>query len=356
MEFLFKEISQLNKKVEAAVLPPELKSRAERMVERLNRMAKLGGYSAEYESTSRYVDWIVSLPWDKSSKEVLDLKRTERILDKNHYGMLQVKDRILEYLAVRKLTTEKVGKSEVVHGPRAESRATVLCFVGLPGIGKTSVAYSIAEALGREFVRIAMGGMGSVEQLRGQARVFPDAEPGLLIKNLRQAKINNPVLLLDEIDRVTEQGRSGIMGVLLELLDPEQNSAFADHYIDYPFNLSEVLFLCSANNTRNISNAVLDRLEIIEMPSYTDEEKLHIGRDYLLPRTLEDCGLKSEQLTIGEDLWPKIIRPLGYDAGIRTLDRTLQAICRKAARKIVEGKQKKFILTSANIKDFLPSW
>ena len=356
MEFLFKEISQLNKKVEAAVLPPELKSRAERMVERLNRMAKLGGYSAEYESTSRYVDWIVSLPWDKSSKEVLDLKRTERILDKNHYGMLQVKDRILEYLAVRKLTTEKVGKSEVVHGPRAESRATVLCFVGLPGIGKTSVAYSIAEALGREFVRIAMGGMGSVEQLRGQARVFPDAEPGLLIKNLRQAKVNNPVLLLDEIDRVTEQGRSGIMGVLLELLDPEQNPAFVDHYTDYPFNLSEVLFLCSANNTRNISNAVLDRLEIIEMPSYTDEEKLHIGKDYLLPRTLENCGLKPDQLTIGEDLWPKIIRPLGYDAGIRTLDRTLQAICRKAARKIVEGGAQKFTLTPANVKDFLPSW
>jgi len=356
MQFLFKEIEQLDKKVKEATLPPELRNRAERMIERLNRMAKLGGYSAEYESISRYVDWIVSLPWDKSSKEVLDLKKTQEILDKNHYGMQKVKDRILEYLAVKKLTAEKVGKSSVVHGPRAESRTTVLCFVGLPGIGKTSVCYSIAEALGREFVRIAMGGMGSVEQLRGQARVFPDAEPGLIVKNLRRAKVNNPVLLLDEIDRTTEQGRSGIMGVLLELLDPEQNPAFVDHYIDYPFNLSEILFLCSANNTRNIGNAVLDRLEIIEMPSYTDEEKLHIGRDYLLPRTLEDCGLKPDQLTIGEDLWPKIIRPLGYDAGIRTLDRTLGAICRKAARKIVEGQAKKFVLTSANIKDFLPSW
>ena len=363
MQFLFKEIEELNKKVEAAVFPPELKNRAERMIERLNRMAKLGGYSSEYESTSRYVDWIISLPWDKKSKEVLDLKRTQEILDKNHYGMRQVKDRILEYLAVRKLTIEKPVRSKVVHGPQAESRATVLCFVGLPGIGKTSVAYAIAEALGRAFVRIAMGGMGSVEQLRGQSRVFPDAEPGQIIKNLRRAQVNNPVLLLDEIDRATEQGWSGIMGVLLELLDPEQNSAFVDHYIDHPFNLSDVLFLCSANNTRNISNAVLDRLEIIEMPSYTDEEKLHIGRDYLLPRTLEDCGLKSGQLVIEEELWPKIIRPLGYDAGIRTLDRTLSAICRKAARKIVEarlparqGKQKKFILTPSNIKDFLPSW
>ncbi len=364
MKFLFKEIEELNKKVESAVLPPELKSRAERMIERLNRMAKLGGYSAEYESISRYVDWIVSLPWDKGSKEVLDLKRTQKILDKNHYGMQKVKDRILEYLAVRKLTTEKISEisgkksaqSAVVHGPRAESRAAVLCFVGLPGIGKTSVAYSIAEALGREFVRIAMGGMGSVEQLRGQVRVFPDAEPGLIIKNLRRAQVKNPVLLLDEIDRIAEQGWSGIMGALLELLDPEQNAAFTDHYIDHPFNLSEVLFLCSANNTRNISNAVLDRLEIIEMPSYTDEEKLHIGRDYLLPRTLEECGLKPDQLVIKEELWPKIIRPLGYDAGIRTLDRTLHGICRKVARKIVEGKGKKFVLTSENVKEFLPSW
>ena len=360
MEFLFKEVEELNKKVEAAILPPELKSRAERMIERLNRMAKLGGYSAEYESISRYVDWIVSLPWDKSSKEILDLKRAQRVLDKNHYGMKKVKDRILEYLAVKKLTLERSKEqgagNQIIHGPRAESRAAVLCFVGLPGIGKTSVAYSIAEALGRKFVRIAMGGMGSVGQLRGQSRVFPDAEPGLIIKNLRRAGVNNPVLLLDEIDRVTEQGWSGIMGVLLELLDPEQNAAFVDHYVDFPFNLSNVLFLCSANNTRNISNAVLDRLEIIEMPAYTDEEKLHIGRDYLLPRTLVDCGLKPDQLVIQEELWPKIIRPLGYDAGIRTLDRTLHGICRKVARKIVEGKGDKFILTSENIKEFLPSW
>lgn len=369
MKFLFEEISQLDKKVKEATLPPELKSRAERMIERLNRMAKFGGYSSEYESISRYVDWIVSLPWDKASKEILDLKKTQEVLDKNHYGMQKVKDRILEYLAVRKLTATRmtanaptaVGaangrESKVVHGPRAESRAAVLCFVGLPGIGKTSVSYSIAEALDREFVRIAMGGMGSVEQLRGQVRVFPDAEPGLVIKNLRRAGVNNPVLLLDEIDRVTEQGWSGVMGALLELLDPEQNAAFTDHYIDYPFNLSEVLFLCSANNTRNISNAVLDRLEIIDMPAYTDEEKLHIGRDYLLPRTLEDCGLKPDQLVIQEELWPKIIRPLGYDAGIRTLDRTLHGICRKVARKLVEGGPKKFILTSENIKQFLPSW
>jgi ATP-dependent Lon protease len=198
--------------------------------------------------------------------------------------------------------------------------------------------------------------MGNALALRGQSRVFPDAEPGQIIKSLRRVGVKNPVILLDEIDRVTEKGWSGIMGVLLELLDPEQNSAFTDHYLDYPFDLSAALFLCSANNTRNISNAVLDRLEIIEMPSYTDEEKLHIGRDYLLPKALADFGLTPEQIVISEDLWPQVIRPLGYDAGIRTLDRTIRGICRKAALKIVLGEGKKFVLTSENIKEFLPSW
>lgn len=343
MKYLFEEVQRLDKKIEGSALPPELKLRVEQMISRLNRMAEFGGYSAEYETVSRYVDWVVSLPWAVSSKEILDIRRTTKVLEKNHYGMAKVKERILEYLAVRKLTS-------------GEGRSEVLCFVGLPGIGKTSVAYSIAESLGREFVRIAMGGMGSVEQLRGQSRSFPDAEPGLLIKSLRRAKVNNPVILLDEIDRTTEQGWSGIMGALLELLDPEQNDAFIDHYIDYPLDLSNVLFLCSANNTRNISNAVLDRLEIIEMPAYTDEEKYRIGKDYLLPRTLSECGLKPEQVVIRDELWPQIIRPLGYDAGIRTLDRTLHGICRKIARKIVEGDGKKFVLTPENIKDFLPSW
>lgn len=348
MQFKFAELSQLNSKVKSTALPPELKFRVEQMLSRLNRMVEYGGYSAEYESVSRYIGWVVSLPWNTSAKEVLDIKRSQKILDKNHYGMSRVKDRVLEYLAVRKL----VSKNQFENQRGSE----VLCFAGLPGIGKTSVAGSIAESLGREFVRIAMGGMGSVEQLRGQSRSLPDAEPGQVIKNLRRAKVNNPVVLLDEIDRTTEQGWSGIMGVLLELLDPEQNNAFVDHYIDYPFDLSRVLFLCSANNTRNISNAVLDRLEIIEMPAYTDEEKLHIGRDYLLPRTLKECGLESNRLVIREELWPKIIRPLGYDAGIRTLDRTLHGICRKVARKMVEGEDQQFVLTEANIKEFLPSW
>lgn len=353
MTFLFKEIEQLDKKVKEATLPPELKGRAQRMIERLNRMAKFGGYSAEYESASRYIGWIVSLPWNRGSTEILDIDHARKVLRKNHYGMKKVKTRILEYLAVRKLTEEQVRGDRQLN--QRESRSEVLCFVGLPGIGKTSVARSIAEALGRKFVRIAMGGMGSALELRGQSRSFPDAEPGQIIKNLRRAKVNNPVILLDEIDRVAEKGWSGIMGTLLELLDPEQNAAFTDHYLDYPFDLSTALFLCSANNTRNISNAVLDRLEVVEMPSYTDEEKLHIGKDYLLPRALKESGLKPDQVAIGEDLWPQIIRPLGYDAGIRTLDRTIRGICRKAALKIVSGEGEKFTLTAENIKEFLPS-
>lgn len=340
------EIKKLKEIVEQEGIPPELKLQIERMLERLLRMADSGGYGLEYESVSRYIDWIASLPWTTKSQDNLNLENARSVLDKNHYGMPKIKDRLLEYISVLNLN----------RGRRNSS--TVLCFVGLPGIGKTSVASSVAEALGRKFIRIAMGGMGEVTQLRGLPRYLPGSEPGLIIKNLRRVGVRNPVILLDEIDRVAESGRSSIMGVLLELLDPEQNNAFTDYFIGYPFDLSEALFICSGNNTGGISTAVVDRLEIIEMPAYTDAEKKVIGRDYLLPKALEESGLTLEQLTISDDLWPKIIRPLGYDAGIRTLDRTIHGICRKAARKIVESKGTvgKFILVDANIKDFLPSW
>jgi len=235
-------------------------------------------------------------------------------------------------------------------------RAPILCFVGLVGTGKTTIAYSIAESLGRKFARIPFGGMGSALDLRGQSKVHPDAEVGQIIKALRRCGVKNPVILLDEIDRVTEAARADIMGVLVELLDPEQNFAFIDHYIDYPFDLSQVLFVTTANNTKNISTAVLDRLEPIQMPSYTDEEKIKIGRDYMFPKELLNCGLTPENLTIADDVWPQIVRPLGFDAGIRTLERTLSGICRKAAKLIVEGKGESFHLTDENIKQFLPTW
>lgn len=356
-KYLFKELDILVKKVETAKLPADLSGRVLAMIERLNRMANLGGYSAEFETISRYIDWVTSLPWDTYSEENLDLKKAQEILDKNHYGMEKVKTRILEYLAVLLLTKKERGlKQEIVSGPLATTRASVLCFVGLPGIGKTSVAYSIAQAMGRKFIRIPMGGMGSATQLRGQAKSIPNAEPGEVIKSLQRAGTKNPVILFDEIDRVGENARAEIMGVLLELLDPEQNMAFTDYYIDFPFDLSSAMFLCSANNTGGIANAVLDRLEVIDMPAYTDEEKKVIGRDYLFPKALKETGLTLDQLSINDNLWPKIIRPLGYDAGIRTLDRTINGICRKVARKIVEGEGRVFYITEENVKEFLPKW
>lgn len=353
---LFEEIEALLEKVKSAEIPPELETKTLRMARRLQRMSEFGGYSTEYENIATYVNWVVSLPWTKRTEDNLNLEEAKKVLDTSHHGMEKVKNRILEYISVLNLTEERrKGTMQINTGPLAATRSAVICFVGLPGTGKTSVAYSIANALDRQFVRIAMGGMGNTSQLRGEPRSIPAAEPGLIIKGLKQAQSKNPVILLDEIDRVAEKAQAGITGVLLELLDPEQNTAFTDHYINFPFNLSEALFLTTCNSTKNIANAVLDRLEVIEMPPYNDEEKKIIAKDYLLPRALKTNGLEPDQVVIKEDLWPSIIRPLGYDAGIRTLDRTINTICRRVARKVVESgnEDKVFKITEENIKEFI---
>jgi len=352
---LFREVAKLEKKVGAADLPLDLKEKALAMLKRLTLMARLGEYSAEYERVATYIDWITFLPWKKRSEDILDLGRAKEVLDKNHYGLEEIKDRILEYLAVLKLKREK-GEGKEGEGILKFMRAPILCFVGLVGTGKTTIAYSIAEAMGRKFARIPFGGMGSPLDLRGQSRVHPDAETGLLIKALRRCQTKNPVILLDELDRVTDEGRASIMGVLVELLDPEQNMAFRDHFIDFPFDLSEVLFIATANNTTTIATAVLDRLEPMQMPSYTDEEKIAIGKNYVLPRMMEESGLDKEAIRIDETVWPRIVRPLGYDAGVRTLQRTINGICRKAAKLIAEGKEQGFQITTENMKEFLPTW
>jgi ATP-dependent Lon protease len=343
---LISEVNDLEKKINTISLPPELKEKSLQMIQRLGRMARFGEYTTEYEKTSHYLDWISNLPWEKRSQDVLDLVNAKKILDKNHYGLENIKERLLEYLSVLSLRKDKGGVQ----------RAPILCFVGLVGTGKTTIASSIAEAMGRKFARVPFGGLGDPLDLRGQSRLRPDAEPGLIIKALRRAGTKNPVILLDEIDRVTDEGRSSIMGVLVELLDPEQNMAFQDHFIDFPFDLSEVLFVATCNNIGSISTAVMDRLEPIQMPSYTDEEKINIGKSYVLPNTLKETGLSSDIVQIDAEVWAKIVRPLGYDAGIRTLERTIDGICRKIAKMIVEGKGKSFSLNSENIKDFLPNW
>lgn len=355
------EIAVLKKQISKVTLPPELRLRAERMLESLTRMSGTREYNSTYDETRNYFDWITNLPWDVRSEDTLDLDKAIEILDSTHYGLEAIKERILEYMAVLKLqkeAEEDTGSEKVAEelSKQGVSRSPVLFFVGLPGIGKTSIAYTIAKAMGRKFIRIAMGGMGDALQLRGQSRMHPDAEPGLIIKGLRRASVKNPVLLLDEIDRTAEQARAQIMGVLLELLDPEQNFAFTDHFIDYPFDLSEVMFICSANNTGGISNAVLDRMEQINMPGYSDDEKIAISRQYLLPRQLTITGMPKEAITFEENVWPAITRPLGYDAGIRTMERTINAVVRKAAKKLVTGQGKKFQITLENLKEYLPKW
>lgn len=359
------ELASLKKRIAEAKIPKDLENRVLGNIEEVERLENDITAQAHIEQILRYIDWIVSLPWNERTKDTLDLVRSREILDKHHYGLEPVKERILEYLAVLKLNSERwqseqsETKEEGVNEEAKLShailarRAPILCLVGLVGTGKTTLAKSIAEAMGRRFVRIPFGGMSDALDLRGQSRVRPDAEIGLILKGLRLAGSKNPVMLLDEIDRVAEHARGDIMGVLVELLDPEQNVAFTDHYLDYPFDLSEVLFIATANNTTNIATAVLDRLEPIQMPSYSDEEKIKIAKDYVLPQLMRESGLTSANLTIDDAVWPKLVRPLGYDAGIRSLERTMNSLCRKVSRMIVEGKGKSFRVTPENIKEFI---
>jgi len=348
------QLRRLGEKVEKAVLPDELK---QNLIERVQRLALLrassgflsSNYIVEYESASTYITWVTNLPWDKRTTDILDITKAKVFLDKNHYGLDSVKNRILEYLAAIILNLQNKDSDHVI-------RAPILCLVGLAGTGKTTLAASIAEALGRRFERIPFGGMGSAEVLRGQSRAFPDAEPGAVIKKLVHATSKNCVILLDELDRVSDAARADIMGVLIELLDPEQNRAFTDHFIDYPFDLSQVLFVATSNNTSNIATAVLDRLEVIQMPSYSDQEKIMIASKYLFPKVRKQTGLSEQQLVIDDNVWPNIIRPLGFDSGIRSLERTIGGICRKVARYIVEGKTPGVRITNENVKEFLPNY
>lgn len=339
------DIKFLEEKLNSQTLPPDLFKKGKAYIERLLRLTSAQNYSQEYDSASRYLDWVTSLPWNRSSKDILALENAKDVLDANHYGLSEIKNKVLEYISVLSL---KAAKREKVKAP-------AMLFLGLVGTGKTTMAYSIAEALGRQFGRIPMGGMGDALQLRGRSRAYPDAEPGQIIKTLRRTNTKNPVILLDEVDRVTEEARTDIMGVLVELLDPEQNSNFLDHFIDFPFDLSEVFFIATANNTKNIATAVLDRLEIVEMPSYTDEEKIYIAKNYLLPRALSASGLTSADLQFEDAVWDVIVRPLGFDAGMRTLDRSINSICRKKAKLKLEGQMTKTVVGAENLKQYLPA-
>jgi len=345
------QIQKLEEKVKAANLPSDLLEKVDGMVLLLRSSIKTGGGTfTDFENISNYVNWVSSLPFEKETQDVMDLTKVKQVLDKNHYSLENIKSTILEYLSSLILNMQ-------INQTDKSVKAPILCLIGLVGTGKTTLAVSIAEAMGRKFERIPFGGMGDSLALRGQSRSFPDAEPGLVIKKLVHAQSKNPVILLDELDRVAEHARPDIMGVLIELLDSEQNKFFTDHYIDYPFDLSQVLFIATANNTTNISTAVLDRLEIIQMPSYNDEEKTIIGKDFIFPKILKENGLQPSQIVIDQALWSSIIRPLGYDSGTRSLQRTIETICRKVARMIVEGKVAKdqaVTINAQNLRQFVP--
>jgi ATP-dependent Lon protease len=342
-------IDQLVSKTKSASLPEGLVQNLQDIFGQLNiNQNSPDTFWQSYQQASRYIDTLVKIPWHKHSQDILDLNYAQEKLNEGHYGLDAVKERILEYVSV--LSLQKIRQ------PDQPFRAPVLLFVGLVGTGKTTMAKSIASVLGRELIRIPFGGLGDPFYLRGKARTYLDAEPGQIIKGLINCQTNNPVILLDEIDRVADDALNTIMGVLVELLDPEQNSRFLDHYVDYPVDLSQVFFVATCNNTTRIATAVMDRLEVLQMPSYSDEEKIAIGRDYILPKALKESGITSEELQISPDIWLQIVRPLGFDAGVRTLKRNIEGMCRKVALQIMSGQVQSVNLNESNIKKYLPQW
>ena len=330
------EISELRKQIDKAKMPPEVKREADKQLRRLEQMHP---ESSEASLVRTYMDWLVELPWSKRTKDNLDLEKAKRVLDEDHYNLEKVKERILEYLAVNKL--------------RRKIKGPILCFVGPPGVGKTSLGRSIARALERSFVRVSLGGVRDEAEMRGHRRTYVGALPGRIIQGVKQAGSNNPVFMLDEIDKVGADFRGDPSAALLEVLDPEQNHAFSDHYLNLPFDLSNVLFICTANLLDPVPPALADRMEVIQLSGYTNEEKLEIARKFLIPRQLEDNGISTKHLEFSNDALLRIIAEYTKEAGLRNLERELASICRKVARKVAEGKSELTKLTRANIHSFL---
>jgi len=330
------EINELREKIAEASLSPQANKEAER---ELDRLAKMPPAAAEYTVSRTSLDWLINLPWSKSTQDNLDIVRASGVLDEDHYNLNKVKERILDYLAVRKL--------------KPDMKGPILCFVGPPGTGKTSVGQSIARALGRKFVRISLGGIRDEADIRGHRRTYVGALPGRIIQGLRRAESNNPLFMLDEIDKLGVDFRGDPAAALLEVLDPEQNSSFVDHYLDVPFDLSKVMFITTGNIVDPIPPALLDRMEVIELSGYTEDEKLHIAKKFLIPKQLNENGLTPQQLAISGEAVLVIIRNYTREAGLRNLEREIGAICRKVARQVAEGKEEPTTVIPDKLHDYL---
>ena len=331
-----REIEELHKRIAEARMPPEARQAAEKEVERLNLIPPA---AAEYSVVRTYLDWLISLPWSKSTTDNLDIRRAQRILDEDHYDLAQVKERILEFLAVRSL--------------KKDLKSPILCFVGPPGVGKTSLGRSIARAMGRKFARVSLGGMRDEAEIRGHRRTYVGALPGRIIQEIKRVGSNNPVFILDEVDKIGADFHGDPASALLEVLDPEQNNSFADHYIEVPFDLSKVMFITTANILDPIPPALRDRMEVIELPGYLDEEKVHIAKRFLIPKQLREHGLKPAQLRFRTTAIEEIITRYTREAGLRELERCIAKTCRKVAKAIAEGKTDNKVITRTRVRDYL---
>ena len=331
-----RDVEDLRKKIEDAGMPEDVKKEALKELARLQRMSPM---AADYGLTRNYIEWLAVLPWNKSSASKVDILKAREILDEDHYELKKVKDRVLDYLSVLEL--------------KPDMKGPILCFVGPPGVGKTSLGRSIARALGRKFQRVSLGGMHDEAEIRGHRRTYIGALPGQIIQSIRRAETNDPVIMLDEVDKLGRDFRGDPASALLETLDPEQNNTFRDNYLDVPFDLSKVLFICTANMLDTVPPPLIDRMEIIPLQGYSEEEKVHIANRYLIPRQIKENGITAEQIEFPEEAVQHIIRHYTREAGVRKLEQTIGTVCRKEARRVVEGHTEKLVVTRELLKEFL---